>query len=349
MPKKNDYKTFEPGTYGVTRLEFFTKDDSGTPIYVTQETRIGPRLIARYHTFDGMDDEMPPGSVSPEDIPLLVYAFGADPSQLPDDPLQALSVAEKLIADADKEVDVIVTERSNGWISWVRGMNLPEGEYLFSFDGSGEWYVTEYGVFANARLSIVSMADGSSTPFAKCVTTLRLKKEPWAVLRALSPSTTDAMMGSEEEELTRLAEMATQENDNRLIFGEVGVPPNAKRPKVLAFTLRPVEKGQVVTSTGDTDFGEEPSFIELLYQAIAEGVEKQEDGKKAFTKSGGLSAAGKAYCGRHLRPIATANKITTKFADMTEDVVKIYLKELGRFDLLAKLCGTSDEDDGDFG
>ncbi len=50
--QKSSYPVFEEGTYEICSLEFFTKDDKGSPIFVTQETKYGVRMVARYRTLD---------------------------------------------------------------------------------------------------------------------------------------------------------------------------------------------------------------------------------------------------------------------------------------------------------
>ena len=340
-PKK--YEVFEAGVYEINRVEFFTTDDSGDPIYITQETKYGIRMVARYRTYHN-DDEGPPGSIGPEDLALFVKAFGVDPGQLPSDNLQALSAAERLIASADKTVTVNVGD--SGWIRYIQGMSLPEGKYLFKYidvntrDENGEpaWREGDYGTFATVSLEVVKNADGSDSPYKGSGVTLWLRKEAFSVIRALAPVVVDGMLGPEETELVRLDQMAVEADG--WIYGEVGIPPNGKKPKLLAYTLLPVGKGRAALAPTEANAEEslEAPYIEHLYTAIAEGV----DG--AFTSDGGLSDAGKKWCGANLRELCKEYKIPNSFDKMSQEQVVILLNGIGRNDLAAKAAG-EDEDE----
>lgn len=344
--KKKTYETFEAGAYEINRVEFFTVDGNDDPIYVTQETKYGIRMVARYRTFHN-DDEGPPGSIGPEDLALFVKAFGVDPGQLPSDNLQALSAAERLISSADKTVTVNVGD--SGWIRYVQGMNLPEGKYLLKYvtintrDENGEpaWREGEYGIFATVALEVVKNADGSASPYKGSGVTLWARKEAFAILRALAPVVVDGMLGPEESELARLDQMALESTIH--IYGEVGIPPNGKRPKLLPYTLRSVAKGQAAIIPTEVDVGEEleAPFLEHLYTAIGDGA----DG--AFTSDGSLSDAGKKWCGENLRGLCKEHSIPNSFNKMTEAHVLLLLKGLGRNDLIAKIGGDT-EDDADW-
>ena len=339
--KKKSYTTFEEGSYEVNRVEFFSTDDNGDPIYITQETKYGIRMVARYRTFHN-DDEGPPGSIGPEDLALFVKAFGVDPSQLPSDNLQALSAAERLIASADKTVTVNVSD--SGWIRYVQGSNLPEGKYLLKYvtintrDENGEptWREGEYGIFATVALEVVSNADGSASPYKGSGVTLWARKEAFAIIRALAPVVVDGMLGPEESELARLDQIALESTTD--IYGEVGIPPNGKKPKLLPYTLRAVAKGRAAVAPTEVNVEEplEAPFLEYLYTAIGDGV----DG--AFTSDGSLSDAGKKWCGENLRGPCKEHNIPNSFDKMTEEHVLLLLKELGRNDLIAKFEGDTE-------
>ena len=342
VQKSKKYETFEEGTYEVNRIAFFTTDDNDDPIYVAQETKRGIRMVARYRTYNN-EDEGPPGSIGPEDLALFVKAFGVDPTQLPSDNLRALSAAEKLIANADKTVTVNVGD--SGWIRYIQGMNLPDGKYLFKYitintrddDGEPTWREGEYGVFATVALEVVKNADGTDTPYKGSGVTVWLRKESFSVLRALVPTATEGVLGPEERELAQLDEMAIE--DPKWIYGEVGLPPNAKRSKLLLYTLRSVEKGKAAVAPTEVNVeGElEAPFIQYLYEAIADGAEG------AFTSDGSLSDAGKKWCGKHLRALCKEHKIPNSFDKMTEDQVVILLQGVDRGDLVAKIIGDPEE------
>ena len=338
--KPKTFETFEEGAYEANRIEFFTTDDNGEPIYVTQETKYGIRMVARYRTFYN-EDEGPPGSIGPEDVALFAKAFGVDPKQLPADNLQALSALERLIAKADKTVTINVGD--SGWIRYVQGMDLPEGAYLFKFvtintrneNGDAAWREGDYGVFATVVLEVVNNADGSDSPYKGSGVTLWLKKESFSVLRALTPVIVDGMLGPEESELMRLDEMAGEANN--WIYGEVGTPPQGKKPKLLTYTLRSVAKGSRGPSTAAAVKEIlEASYIEHLYTAIADGA----DG--AFNTDGSLSDAGKKWCGDNLRALCKEHEIPNSFDKMSEEHVLLLLKGLGRNDLIAKFEGDTE-------
>jgi len=342
--QKSSYPVFEEGTYEICSLEFFTKDDKGSPIFVTQETKYGVRMVARYRTLDAQKNEGPPGSVDPDGVALLVHAFGGDASLLPKgDDLRALSMAERLIKDADKTVKVYVND--SGWIRRVQGTNLPVGKYLFKperiatvdEDGRATWREGDYGSFSTAAMTVFSNADGSPSPFDGSGATLWLNKKSFAIMRALAPDATEAILGPVEDELFHLQEMF-QATDKWLIYGEVDIPPKGERPKLLAQTLEPIAKDSISakksTTGGD---GKEPSYIRHLYQAIADGA----DGK-AFTPNGSLSDAGKKWCGTNLRPLCTEHDIPNKFDQMTEENVVTLLKSLDRNDLVDLVTGVEE-------
>jgi len=343
-PKK--FEEFESGTYEVNSLEFFTKDDRGDPIFVAQETKYGVRMVARYRTLDAQGNEGPPGSVDTDGVALLVHAFGGDAGLLPKgegSDLRALSMAERLIKDADKTVKVYVGD--SGWIRRVQGTNLPVGEYLFKSerintvdeDGRPVWREGDYGAFATAAMTVVSNADGSPSPFDGSGATLWLNKKSFAVMRALAPDATEAILGPVEDELFHVQEMF-QATDKWLVYGEVAIPPKGEQPKILPQTLAPVAKDSVSAKKATTD-EKEPSHMQHLYQAIADGVE---DGK-AFTPNGSLSDAGKKWCGKNLRPLCTKHDIPNKFTVMTEDHVVTLLKDLGRDDLASLVTGEEEQ------
>lgn len=345
------FETFEAGAYEANRVEFFTVDDNGDPVYVTQETKYGIRMVARYRTFYN-DDEGPPGSIGPEDVALFAKAFGVDPKQLPSDNLQALAALERLIASADKTVTINVGD--SGWVRYVQGMDLPDGEYLFKYvaintrneEGEPTWREGEYGVFATVALEVVKNADGTDSPYKGSGITLWMRKESFAVLRALVPTIVEAMLGPEEGEVAQLAQLASQ--SSHWIYGEYGLPPNAKRSKLLLYTLRSVEKGEAAISPSSVDVEEEleAPFIEYLYTAIADGVAEHFQGS-AFTSSGDLSEVGRGWCGEHLRALCKEHKIPNSFDKMTKTQVMLLLQGVDRQDLVDKMAGDG-EDDGDW-
>jgi len=355
---KVEYKTFDVGTYEVAYLEFFTRDNDGLPIFVTQETKAGPMLLARYRTFDSNGEEMPPGSVQPEQLPLLVHAFGADPTQLPDDRLCALQVAEQLIKEADKTVRVFVAEWSKGWISKIQGMRLPVGSYLFQFShvssregGKPAWQNGKYGENARIQLKVAFDGDGSPSLFTGCTETLWLNRQAFTVMRAIIPDVFNAMLGNEDEELAHLEEFASA--SKHYIWGEIS-EEGRESPRLVKETLRVVTSPMTSSPTSVSvapaeinveDEEKEPEFIQYLYDAISSGVAQTQPGVGAFTATGALSDAGRAWCREHLGPIAKEHGLTNKFSNMTKDTVEAYLKGLGREDLVAKMNGNQVEED----
>lgn len=357
--KPKSFESFDEGNYEVDSLEFFTTDSSGSPIFVTQDGKYGAYLVARYRTKLGSDDG-PPGSIRPEQLPLLVHAFGGDVTRLPTgDMNQALSVAERLIRDADKLVRVTVRGEA-GWIGNVAGMMIPEGEYLFKFsrittrnrEGEIDWRVNDFGVSASVELFVESSGDGTQNPFKGCPVTVYLNREPFAILRALTPTTVKGLLGDTDTELKLLDEMARTESKDNVIFGRVAIPKNGKRPRVIKHSLQSMKDGKPVPTSGpegatiSTEEDLEPAYIEHLYTAIAEAVEKT--GGKAFDTAGKLTAAGKAWCKETLKPLCKEHKAPNKFDAMSQENVVDILGSLGRDDLIGKITGDSEDEDEDW-
>ncbi len=331
--KPKSYEKFEDGNYEVNRIEIFTKDNSGNPNFVTQEGKSGVRLVARYRTFFG-EESGPPGSLEPHEIALFLHAFGGDPSILPkDDDLKALIVLEKEVANLDKTVNVSVR---NGWVQNVSGMRVPEGEYLVKFQsfkttgdgGKPEWKEGAFGTFAIAVFLVQKNASGSKSPMAGCPIDVWLNKNTLSFIRSMAPSVIEAMLGTEKEELARLAEFY-KETDH-LIFVNVAVPNNAKNAKPDQSSMLAILEGtSVPSSVIETDTEDlEGDFLKPLYDVIVAQTEEEFDGK-AFTPSGGLSDTGKKWAKKYLAPICIKNKMTKKFKEMTEANVATILESLG--------------------
>jgi len=338
-PRSNEYPTFEPGVYRVSRIEFFTQDQNGAPIFVTQQGRDGnPFLTARYRTFTSDDKQGPPGSITPDGLPLFVHAFGADPAKLPDDVLHALSVAAQLINTSDKEVDVVVTEYSKGWISRVLGATLPEGDYRFSKDrissldnqGNPTWRKTKYGESMIITLKVVSNADNTPTAFVGSEMQLWLGRP--TVLRALMPDVYGSMLGTVEEEGERFKEYLANPK-----FHLVGTVGDTGRGNI------GVIKSSLHAIPANTEMGsapvqeDEPEYLQYMYTAIADGVVGN-----AFDNKGALTDAGKSWCRTNLRPIAQEHDLPSNFNEMTLDHVKHYLAGIERTDLMDKMDGLKD-------
>lgn len=343
MQPTSKFETFEAGNYDVTGLEFFTRDDDG-PIYVMQEMKGQEQPTARYRTHDAEGNDGPPGSITPGQLSLLVHAFGVDPSRLPADPLQALAAAERLIDQAHQVVSVGVGD--TGWIRWVDGMWLPKGKYHFGFGEVRDWYTNEYGTFCNVSLRVLCNADGTPSPLEGCVVPTKVRRESFSVMRALAPKGMETFLGPEDDELIVLGALAA-ENEHP-IYGEVGVPPNGTRPKILTYTLRSVREGEEIeptTATGTNEETEEP-HVEYLYQAISDGVRKNHPDASAFLPNGNLSGDGKAWCKANLTEVCKEHSIPRDITKVTEEQAVLMLEAVGRNDLVDKITG-EEEDTGD--
>lgn len=332
--QKKSYQQFDPGTYTINGIEFFSKDRAGLPIFKSVDTRYGGMLVAQYRTFAG-EDQGPPGSVAPADLSLLAVAFGIDPTQLPEDRTKALPVLEQLIAETPKEVDVYVGKA--GWISSVTGMDVPVGEYLFSRgqivsreDGVPAWYDGDYGEYCLVSLELVMNADGTPSLY-KGTTAAKVwvMRKSFSIPRAMVPDRMEQAFGPVDGELEVFAAALTRANKDTYIYGEI--VEGKKRPKIAPLSLKAIPIGSVVspTQTGTTTEVLEPPHMQALYDAIAFGVEITGEGGKAFGADGKLAASGKKWCGANLKPIAKQHNLPTAFSKMDLEIVQIYLSELG--------------------
>jgi len=318
----SNYETYEAGTYEENRIEWFTKDDSGNPIFVADKWG---NLVARYRTFHD-EDEGPPGSVRPGELTLLVKAFGGDPSKIKD-PLEDLAVAEAEIANADKTVRVTVGD--TGWIRFVQGMALPPGEYTFSYeglrptddDGNPKWMDGQFGMFSIVRL-VVDMPESS---FNGAGIEVWINREPLNVLRSLIPSVYETLLGSVKDELKVLHQLATE--DKAKIYGEIE-PDDKGRDKLVKLSLRAMSPDEAV-DTGPA----KAKPIECLYQAIANAVdEKIWEDSEAFASPGKLSEVGKKWAKEVMAPICKKHNIPKRFEDMSDKQITTLLQELGKID-----------------
>lgn len=343
---KQQYETFEAASYPVSHLEFITKDNDGLPIYVISKS--GNNMIARYKTYalDTGDTpfdtntqreilEGPPGSINRGQLPLLVHAFGGDPSQLPKDELKALIKAEQLIKESKKEVTVIVGDK--GWIRTVYDMDLPVGDYVFSYsdiprkneDGDPILSTTKFGTFLITRLVV----DNPNSPFYGVPKDIWINWETMSILQALAPAAYDLFMGNG---LVGLMEMI--KNEKGKVMGTVELTERG-RPKLNKSTLRVVTDTDVSDSTGTPTLGP----IEHLYQAIADDHDKKPwRESEAFEGVGTFSQLGKMWAKTKLAPLCVEFDIPKKFSQMNTDNVRKLLEELGRNDLV-NLMVESDE------
>jgi len=334
------YATFEEGSYKMTGLEFFTKDSDGLPIYVAQEGKAGMRMVARYRT-SSVDEnngtlEGPPGSINRGQLPLLVQAFGGDPSQLPKDELKALVKAEQLIEASNKETTVVVGD--SGWIRTVYDMDLPVGNYVFSYSeiprkdeyGKPILSTTKFGTFLITRLVI----DDPTSPFHGVSQDVWVNWETMFILKALAPQMYDMFMGSG---IAGLGEII--ESNKAKVMGSVELTERG-RPKLNKGSLRIVTEDDVSDTTGVPTLGP----IEHLYQAIADDSEEPKPWRESnqFDGVGSFSALGKMWAKVKLAPLCKEFGIPKKFTQMDTKHIRKLLEELGRNDLV-NLMAESDE------
>lgn len=326
------YETFDEGNYKMTSIEFFTKDNDGLPIYVTQESKAGMRMVARYRTSavgeNGETLEGPPGSINRGQLPLLVQAFGGDPSQLPKDELKALVKAEQLIALSNKETTVVVGD--SGWIRTVYDMDLPVGDYVFSYseiprkdeNGKPILSTTKFGTFLITRLVI----DDATSPFHGVSQDVWINWETMYIIRALAPQMYEMFMGNG---VTGLGEVI--ESNKAKMMGTVELTEKG-RPKLNKGSLRVVTEDDVIDTTGVPTLG----HIEHLYQAIADDSEEPKPWRESnqFDGVGTFSALGKMWAKVKLAPLCKEHGIPKKFTQMDTNHIRKLLEELGRNDLV---------------
>jgi len=334
--KPTTYDKYDDGSYKMTDIEFFTKDNDGLPIYVTQEGKQGMRMVARYRTYieeNGDRMEGPPGSINRGQLPLLVQAFGGDPSQLPKDELKALVKAEQLIRESKKETTVVVRNGS-GWINSVYDMSLPVGDYTFSYsgiprkdeDGNPILSTTGFGTF----LVVGLVVDDPNSPFNGVPENVWVNWETLSILKALMPDNYNLFVG---EDIARFTEMLGGKIRGTIENTEKG------RPKLNKSTLRAVTDDDVADTTGDPTLGP----IEHLYQCIADEHDKEPwRDSEAFDGVGTFSQLGKMWAKTKLAPLCKEHSIPKKFSQMDSTHIHKLLEELGRNDL-AKLMGDGDE------
>ena len=344
MPKVEPvakYETFESATYPVNRVEFFSKDPQGNPIYKTMDWPSGQVLIAQYRSMYG-EAEGPPGSVQPHELALLVKAFGGDPTRLGQDKLQNLKIAEQEIANADKVVNVFVG--NSGWIQSVPGMALPPGDYLWKFkgfqqrdeDGQPKWGMRNDREYALAQLEV----DMPDSPFNGVVMEGWVSKATVQILYAIAPTAMEGTFGPLEDFPMRVANIA---KNGGTILGQVGETPKGWA-RLETDTLRPGTMDDVSDTTGVPGLG----YIEHLYQAIADGVDKkpwQESMafQSPYNAKSPLADAGKAWAKANLAEHCKALGIPKEFGSMTEAHVTVLLNAVDRGDL-AKLVGGNGEE-----
>lgn len=181
MPIKNrpdpnyespDRKTFDDGKYKVNGIVWVTMDDADAPIFKVRKNSATLYSVYRMALVNGEDG--PPGSVTPGEVPLLVRAFGADPTKLPDkesDPTAYLISAKTLINATMKELQVTV---KGGWVQDVPGMSLPADSYhMFEIsrintkndEGEISWIKGEYGPFFAAEMVVVANMHGKPSMY----------------------------------------------------------------------------------------------------------------------------------------------------------------------------------------
>jgi len=330
--KPKHQETFEAGIYEVEGIErWISTDSSGTPIWVDQKWGDDFVLVARYSTYkeiDGIKGEGPPGSLQPKDLALFVAAFGGDPTRLPDDlaTTKALLIAEEEINNSDKVVKVKVGD--SGWVSSVYDAYLPKGLYAFKFNGlaprkNGSPYWRENKRFhtestvANLRV-IGEVKDGEivDTPFNGVEQDAWLTRTALYVLRALIPNVYEAMLGEEDEELTKIEKMAKEEDV--VILGRVDFRnENDNTPKLIRSSLE--------AYFSDKPLPSEPSVSPLAI--LRKVIEERTEGV-AFDK-GELTLEGKEWCKDNLKELCEENSIPKEFDRMADEEIIFLLKALG--------------------
>lgn len=352
MAKVNDYKEFEKGKYEVDSVEFFSKDQNGRPIFKSVEGRGGGTFLsAWFRTKDG-DLDQPPGGISPHDLPLLVVAFGGDPSKLPDDltSSEALEIAEDEINSSDKKVIVSVWEDGK-WVNirGVEGAYVPEGSYLLYRDslkvvykddeGNPTWGTTNWGTMnTQVVLTIAGHADGTPCPYKGVSETMYLRADGYRFLQAMAPDVYENSLGAFGGELALMLEAASR--NGGLIFAEKELPTGnnvtSKRPKWRLHTFKAWDGS--VPQPPTTTLPAQDDHLQPLFTAISQAV-AEDSGEKAFDKRGNLSKAGIEWAGTNLRPITDKHGVTNRFTEMDEETVNVYLRGLGREDLISSDTG----------
>jgi len=385
MPRREQYKKYEGGIYeGVTRVEFFTTDQRGTPIFKAKDRQGKPELISYYRIFMG-EEEGPPGSVTPGNVALLVRGFGGDPALLPaqDDPA-FLSTAEQLIAQSDTLVTLYAHKGqgadASAWVRTVYGAELPaDHDYLFTFngvtsrrDGQAIWYEGEYGDYARMDLTVWANGDGSPTHFAGASCTLYVNRPAMTILRALLGTTMEALLGPSEGELAMLDKMATDENGTRVIFATIVMKSNGKGTTIDKTSLQamksdgpfpgaastpatpspaaPVAPAQPATPVAPLRVAAPPtsslqSPTMVALRAVIAGGTKVEQDREAYDAGGIITSAGKAWCAKHLKPISKEKGLTNKFSEMDDATCIAYVLGLDRKDILIDMGVLPADDD----
>jgi len=345
QPRKSRFPTCAEGWYGAAFIKIKTRDKStDMPVYKIKEVRGQMDKYTIYQVLDVDGNLGPVGTLRPGELPLFVAAFGADPTKLPDDELNALDAVERLIWDT-REHEIQVHCNEEGWIDSIPDMHLPVGSYLFEPIGFGgkEWRNFGYGESAPFSIKVVFNGDGSPTPYAGTKQTIWVTKQWVTVLFALNPTTMVSAYISVDGALGRIEEYA--ETDRRadwLIWGEV-VDREGKSPSINRQTLQPVLKENVEqVSPSTTDKVDIPGVLDT---AIASALDISPDAVR--DAKGDLTNKARSWCGKNWVKIWDKNGFPTPrgFDQLTADQAAILLEAVDRQDLVVLLYDRAREED----
>jgi len=348
---KTEFDTFSDGDYNISGITWITTDDQGAPCFVPSKG-MAP-VVARYRSMIGEKDG-PPGSVSPGEVSLLVRAFGCNPAKLPDrdrDPVAFLIAARELVNNSGSTVKVTV---SGGWVSSVKGMDLPADSYfIFNFGGVSTKddeglpfaRVGTYGRWFGVNLIVAGDIQQKPTPYdgvgtfvivpygltvnADGIPSYEVKEDgQWTgsafqfyrFARAFAPGLEQADFGNVENVLPELDKLA-RDADVRAI-GQV-TRSRSGRIGVNISSLQALDGDNPVVSTPQAPKEELP--VRNVEDEIAEVPSLQDIysvittlcGKPAFG-NGSLTAPGKAWCKENLKPFLSEKRWPARFTDWTD-------------------------------
>lgn len=167
QPPENEYASFANGTYKVKGIKWFTLDDKQRPMLKAQKDG---KLVGRLRFILENGEDGPPYSLMIGDMGMLARAFGADTSKLPPVPMESQAGQVATYMQAVQEAStgkVIEVTVKDGWVSTVKGMDVPTGYFYFYIadifpDAPKQG---EYGPYFHIAYEVVAGEGGSETPY----------------------------------------------------------------------------------------------------------------------------------------------------------------------------------------
>ena len=348
------------GTYFVKFVDFWPLDADSLPTLAENGLKIRYHVVVAGGESNGQ--QMAASlDASNENLKLLVEAFGGNPDKVQldlDDVGSSLTLAMALMRKASKEVKG--GTRGSGWLSYLEGLGVPKGNYVFGFGGFTSknafeelsWYEKDgqYGKQKKVSGTLVIRSEGPqkdrkigfilSYPFlvddegypAWSVTSKEGKtksSQRWdEFFKAFGVEIDKVFERDAVKDPTNIVpEMADLLKGNTtLVSCEVNEMGFLETDKL---TTLP-EGVSIVRKSEDTS-----EAIKVLFTLINQSVEAE--GGIAFNEDGSLTPEGKKWCTTHIAPIGKAKGFRPKFETMTVENIQEVLVGLGHAELAEQL------------